>query len=268
MAQNGMFRNAFRGFNKQDVLQYIDEITAAWDEERKALEKRAEEAEAASTAAQAAAQAAADEAAAAVEQQQAVEAQLAEVQQKLTDSAADLTVAATTIEELATQLEDAQRRIAQLERELATTAEERDTAIATLADTKAQLDDAQLAQSQLEESRRLVNSQTEQITSMSRTIQRYEDLLGDVDTVAQRMDGIVRPHVDEAYRQSTAALDSAQRQMRQILNQLTELVGNMDASSQSLQARKQDCDSRLTAALDEWLSAAQGTDGHGSGFFR
>lgn len=268
MAQNGMFRNAFRGFNKQDVLQYIDEITAAWDEERKALEKRAEEAEAASTAAQAAAQAAAEEAAAAVEQQQAVEAQLAEVQQQLDDTKNDLAVAATTIEEIATQLEEAQRRTAQVERELAATAEERDTAIAALADAKSQLDDALLAQRQLEESRRLVNSQTEQISSMSRTIQRYEDLLGDVDTVAQRMDGIVRPHVDEAYRQSTAALDSAQRQMRQILNQLTELVGNMDASSQSLQARKQDCDSRLTAALDEWLSAAQGTDGHGSGFFR
>ena len=37
MAQNGMFRNAFRGFNKQDVLQYIDQITAAWDAERKEL---------------------------------------------------------------------------------------------------------------------------------------------------------------------------------------------------------------------------------------
>lgn len=272
MAQNGMFRNAFRGFNKQDVLQYIDEITAAWDEERKALEKRAEEAEAASVAAQDAAQAAADEAAAqvaaALEQQQAVETQLTEVQQQLADTANDLAVAATTIEEMAIQLEEAQRRTAQLERELAATAEERDTAIATLADTKEQLTDAQLAQRQLEESRRLVNSQTEQIASMSRTIQRYEGLLGDVDTVAQRMDGIVRPHVEDAYRQSTAALDNAHRQIRQILTQLTELAGEVDASSQNLQARKQDCDTRLTAALDEWLSAAQGTDGHGSGFFQ
>ena len=272
MAQNGMFRNAFRGFNKQDVLQYIDEITAAWDEERKALEKRADEAETACVAAQAAAQAAADEAAAQVaaaqEQQQAVEAQLAEVQQQLADTKNDLGVAATTIEEMAIQLEEAQRRTAQLERELAANAEERDAAIASLADAKSQLDDALLAQRQLEESRRLVNSQTEQIASMSRTIQRYESLLGDVDTVAQRMDGIVRPHVDEAYRQSTAALDNTQRQIRQIIAQLTELLGDVDADSQNLQARKQDCDSRLTAVLDEWLSAAQGTDGHGSGFFR
>ena len=58
MAQNGMFRNAFRGFNKQDVLQYIDEITAAWDEERKALDQTAKDA----LAAQEALQATADEA--------------------------------------------------------------------------------------------------------------------------------------------------------------------------------------------------------------
>ena len=268
MAQNGMFRNAFRGFNKQDVLQYIDEITAAWDEERKALEKRTEEAEAASAAAQTAADEATALAAAAQEQQQAAEAQLAEVQQQLADTRNDLGVAAATIEEMATQLEEAQRRTAQLERELSATAEERDTAIAALADAKEQLTDAQLAQRQLEESRRLVSSQTEQIASMSATIQRYEGLLGDADTVAQRMDGIVRPHVDEAYRQSAAVLDNTQRQIRQILTQLTELVGEVDAGSQNLQARKRDCDSRLTAALDEWLAAAQGTDGHGAGFFQ
>ncbi len=28
MAENGQFRNAFRGFNKQDVLQYIDQLQA------------------------------------------------------------------------------------------------------------------------------------------------------------------------------------------------------------------------------------------------
>ena len=58
MAQNGMFRGAFKGFNKQDVLQYIDEITAAWDTERKALEETTNEA----VAAQETLQATADEA--------------------------------------------------------------------------------------------------------------------------------------------------------------------------------------------------------------
>ena len=272
MAQNGMFRNAFRGFNKQDVLQYIDEITAAWDEERKALEKRAEDAEAAQLAAEAASLAAEDEAAAQVaaaqEQLQTVEAKFTEACERLSCQANELIANSIAIEQLTTQSEEAQRRTAQLERELAATAEERDTAIASLADATARLDDALLAQHQLEESRRLVNSQAEQIASMSRTIQRYEAMLGDVDSVAQRVGDIVRPHADEAYQLSTEALDSAHREIRRILAQMTDLAGDLESGCQDLQTRRQECDDRLTTALDEWLATAQGTDGHGSGFFQ
>ena len=46
MEEKGMFRSALRGFNKNDVLTYIDSITAAWDEERQALLASAEEAQA------------------------------------------------------------------------------------------------------------------------------------------------------------------------------------------------------------------------------
>ena len=80
MAQNGMFRKSFKGFNKQDVLQYIDEITAAWDVERKALEATANEAVAAREALQASTDEALAQAAAAAEQQRVAEAQLAETQ--------------------------------------------------------------------------------------------------------------------------------------------------------------------------------------------
>ena len=45
MEEKGMFRSSLRGFNKTDVLTYIDSITAAWDEERQALLARTEEAE-------------------------------------------------------------------------------------------------------------------------------------------------------------------------------------------------------------------------------
>jgi chromosome segregation ATPase len=101
MAQNGMFRNAFRGFNKQEVLQFIDEITAAWDEERKALQATADEAVAAQEAMQAQAEEAQAQAAAAAEQLQTAEDLLKELQQKVTSTAEDLAVAATTIEEMA-----------------------------------------------------------------------------------------------------------------------------------------------------------------------
>ena len=75
MAQNGMFRKSFKGFNKQDVLQYIDEITAAWDAERKQLAATADEAVAARDALQIVADEAQAQAAAAMEQQQVAETQ-------------------------------------------------------------------------------------------------------------------------------------------------------------------------------------------------
>lgn len=268
MAQNGMFRNAFRGFNKQDVLQYIDEITAAWDEERKALEQRANDAEEAQAALQAAADEALAQAAAAAEQQQVAETQLAEAQQQLFDTTADLSVAATTIEEMATQLEEAQRRTAQLEQELAATADERDAAIAALADAKEQAAEAQAFRQQLEESRRLVSSQTEQIASMSRTIQRYESILGDADTAAQKMDGIVRPFIEQASRQANDTLDGVQNALSVILGQLADLQNDIDQRRQNLRHGKADSDARLSDTLNQWLAAAQGSDTNGSGFFR
>lgn len=263
MAQNGMFRNALSGFNKQDVLQYIDEITAAWDEERKALEQTAKDAVAAQEALQAAAEEAQAQAAAAVEQQQVAETQLAEAQQKLFDTTADLSVAATTIEEMATQLEEAQRRLAQLEQELSATAEERDTAIAALADAKDQLTDAQAVRRELEESRRQIATQNEQIDSMRRSIQRYESILGDADAAAERMDGIVRPFIDQANRQAGETLDSLQGTLTTILGQLSELNNDIDRRRQALRHSKSDSDARLAAALNEWLAAARGTDGNG-----
>lgn len=262
MAENGMFRKSFKGFNKQDVLQYIDGITAAWDEERKSLESTAEEAVAAKEALQATADEALAQAAAAAEQQQIAETQLAEAQQQLYDTTADLAVAATTIEEMATQLEELQRRLAQLERELTTTAGERDNAIAALADAKAQLAANTATTQQLEESRRQVGRQNEQITEMRRTIDRYEAVVGDADTVHQKVEGIVRPYIDQTGRQADQALDTVQASLNALLTQLSEVQNSIDRSRAALRQSKADSDSRLTDALDEWLTAAHDAGGN------
>lgn len=267
MAQNGMFRKSFKGFNKQDVLQYIDEITAAWDTERKALETTANEAVAARDALQTVADEAQAQAAAANEQQQVAETQLAEAQQKLYDTTADLTVAATTIEEMATQLEEAQRRLAQLEQELATTANERDTAIAALADAKEQLVAAAGTTQQLEESRCQISRQNEQISSMRQTIDRYESVVGDADAVGQKVSGIVRPYIRQTAADADAALDNAQSTIDALLTQLDSLQASLDASRAALKQNTADSDSRLTDALDDWLASAQSISGNSRHFF-
>lgn len=267
MAQNGMFRNAFRGFHKQDVLQYIDEITAAWNEERKALEQTASDAVAAQEVLQAAADEAQAQAAAATEQQQAAEAQLTEAQQKLTDTTADLTVAATTIEEMATQLEEAQRRIAQLERELSATADERDTAIAALADAKAQLTASEDTARQLEESRRQVGRQNDQIAQMRQTIDRYESVVGNVDTIHEKVSGIVRPYIEQTAAKADERLHDTHNFLTGLICQLSEINDHLSGLRDEIRQNAADSNDRVGAALSEWCDSAQSISGNSRQFF-
>lgn len=262
MAQSGIFRKSMSGFNKQDVLQFIDEITAEWNKERLALEQTANEAVAARDELLASTDEAIAAAAVAVEQQQKAEAQLSEAQVQLQNTAGDLSVAATTIEEMATQLEEAQRRLAQLEQELAATANERDNAIAALADAKAQLTATTGTAEQLEESRRQVSRQNEQIASMRATIDRYENIVGDVDAVHEKMESIVRPYIDQTARQADEALNNVQSTLTALLAQLGDLQTGIDQSRRQLLNNTTNNDARLTAALDEWLNAAQGISGN------
>ncbi|MBQ7088036.1 MAG: hypothetical protein IJN04_00115 [Clostridia bacterium] len=266
MAQNGMFRNAFRGFNKQDVLQYIDDITAGWAEERTALEQKANDAVEAQEQAQAAAAEAQEQAQAAVQAQQEAQEQAAEMQDKLTNAVNDLAVAATTIEEMAHQLEEAQRRTAQLEQELAATANERDAAIAALADAKEQLTDADAARRQLEDCRRQNDRQNEQIASMQQTLRRYESVLGDADAMQDKIGGLVRPCIRQTAAAADSALENTQHLLTGMINQLDEIQRRLTDMRGDVQQSSADSDARLSAILDQWLSAAQG--GSDSGFFQ
>ena len=268
MAQNGMFRNAFRGFNKQDVLQYIDEITAAWDTERKDLESGRNDAVAAQEALQVTADEAQAAAAAATEQLVAVEAQLTDTQQKLENTTADLSVAATTIEEMAIQLEEAQRRLADLEREIITVANERDDAIAALADAKEQLAQNESTARQLEDSRQQVGRQNEQIAEMRQTIDRYETAVGNADTMHQRVAGIARPYMEQVGRQAQETLDTVQSNLNALLAQLSSLQEGVEQSRRALQDSTANSNNHLNAALNDWLNAAKNIGGQNRHFFQ
>ena len=267
MAQDGMFRNAFRGFNKQDVLQYIDEITAAWDTERKALEETANEAVAAKEALQTTTDEALAQAAAAKEAQQAAEAQMTEVQQKLADTTDELAVATGIMDEMTAQLEEAQRRLAQLEQELATTANERDNAIAALADAKEQLASTAGIAQQLEDSRRQATRQSEQIASLRQTIDRYENVLGSADAVHEKVSGIVRPYIEQTAADADEALSNAQATLDILMTRLNDLQNGLDASRTALKQNTADSDALLADALDDWLASAQDANGSSRHFF-
>ena len=269
MAQNGMFRTAMGGFNKQDVLQYIDEITGAWNVERTALAQQAAEATAQRDSLQEQAALADAKVKESEQRAQVAETQLAEVQQQMYDATAELSVHRTTAESLQEQLEEALRRVAELENMVQAVTDQRDQAIAAVADAKAQQTDANALTQQLEESRQQNQRQNDQIDSMQRAIARYEQVLGDAETAHQRVDGIVRPFIDQANKQADETLDSVQAVLAGVLAQLGELQGSVEQRRLSLRRCKADSDSRLTAAFGDWLKEAKdakpASDNH---FFR
>ncbi len=275
MAESGLFRSAMRGFNKQDVLQYIDEITGAWDNERHGLEQQKNEA----VQAQEAMQAQMEQAQA--DKEQAIEAaneasqkaqvaatQLAEVQQELYDITADLAECRSDKDEIAAQLEEAQRRIALLEAQLTAVTNERDDAIAAVADTKAQLTSLGVVEEQLNDYRQQNQRQSDQIDAMQQAIARYEKVLGNAETAHEHVDGIVRPFIEQANKQADETLDSVQAVLAGLLAQLGELQGNVEQRRQALHRCKADSDSRLSAAFGDWLGLAQDASASSGQFFR
>ena len=259
MAQNGIFRSAMGGFNKKDVLQYIDEITAAWNNERQELMARVSAANAAQQELMAANAAAADAADLAVQRAQIAETQLTEAQQQIYDATADLAASRAAADELAAQLEDALHRIAELEAIVTAITAQRDEAIAAVADTKAKLDETASTAAALEESRETCRRQEEQITAMQQAITRYEQVLGDAETAQERVSDIVRPFIEQANRQADDTLDSVQAVLAGVLAQLGELQGSVDQRRQALRRCKADSDSRLSAAFGDWLGQTGST---------
>ncbi len=269
MAQSGMFRTAMGGFNKQDVLQYIDEITGAWNAERTALEQQAAEAADQRDKLLEQTQQSMVKAKEADQRAQVAETQLAEAQQQMYDATAELSIHRTAAESLREQLEEALRRVAQLEAEVQAVTDQRDEAIAAVADAKSQQNDTQSLTRQLEESHQQNRRLSDQIDSMQQAIARYEQVLGDVETAGERVSGIVRPFIEQSNRQADETLDSVQAVLAAVLAQLGELQGSVEQRRLALQRCKADSDSRLTAAFGDWLGKVPDTAPvSGNHFFR
>ena len=73
--------------------------------------------------------------------------------------------------------------------------------------------DVQSTRRELEDSRRRITRQSEEIDGMRESIQRYESILGDADTAARRMDGIVRPFIEQPSRRHRSKVHGFRQRM-------------------------------------------------------
>ena len=257
MAENGIFRTALGGFHKQDVLDYIDKITAEWDAERQQLVARAEEADTRiATAEQATAQAVAA-AEKAGEEATAAKERLAETVTQLSQATAELSTKNITIQSMEELLQEKDGRLTAAEQEVTALTAQRDEAISAVAEARQQVADMEATARRLHETQEQLTKQSARLSHLQQEIARYEAVLGSAETAQQHVDNIVRPFIEQANRQADETLDSVQAVLAALLAQLGELQGNVDQRRQALQRCKSDSDSRLSAAFGDWMAQAR-----------
>lgn len=252
MEEKGIFRSAIGGFNKNDVLTYIDELTGGWNEERVQLTEAAETARQEAQQATAAANEATERAQAAVaeaeERLAAMAQKLEEVTQQLAEMTAQRDVAVTEKAALAEELQQEQEKTRTATAEMMAAEERlqtREQEIASLGKT--------------------LDEQQEQMA-------RYAAVLGQSDGVQGHVDGIVRPFLEDANRRASDTLQSMHTLLDAMLTQMGELKTDVETQQATLQQRKAESDARLADTLDTWMDKArqlaQDTAGRVTRFFR
>jgi len=161
-------------------------------------------------------------------------------------AAADLSAAQAANEQQTEALNEANNRVAQLEQQVSDLSRQRDEAIAAVADAKQQMGTVTELENKLRQ-------KEEQMAGMQQAIARYEKVLGTAEEAEQRVDGIVRPLINQANKQADDTLDRVQAALAALLAQLGEVQGNVEQRRLALQRCKEDSDSRLTAAFGDLM---------------
>lgn len=236
MEEKGMFRSALGGFNKTDVLNYIDSLTGAWNEERVQLEQQAQADREAAETADARAQ----------ELEAAHEAMVTELDE-IRPLAEQVKAMTEQLEQMRAELDEALAQNAQLNQKLAQCEEKSQSARAEMmaAEERLSTREAELTQ------------RNERLAALEATVARYEAVLGRCDGMKEHFDGIIRPFTEKAHRRAEDTLDNTYALVAALLAQLGELQGGIEEQKRALRQEKADSDAKLAATLGSWFAKAK-----------
>ncbi len=236
MEEKGMFRSAIGGFNKTDVLNYIDGLTGAWNEERVQLEQQAtadrEKAEAATAKAE--------------ELQAAHEAMSNELEEirPLAEQANEL---AEQVAQMRAELDEALAQNGQLTHKLAQCEEKSQSARAEM----------MAAEDRLATREQELTQRNERLASLEAVVAQYEAALGRCDGMKEHLDGILRPFTESASRRAEKTLDNTYALIAALLAQLAELQEGIDNQKRALRQEKLESDAKLSNVLNNWFNKAK-----------
>lgn len=272
MEQKGVFRSALGGFHKQDVLNYIDGITAEWNEERVLLTEQAQtDRELAQQQQDAAA-----EAITAREAAEQVTANLQTENTRLQEVLQELeTTQQTRLQELETELAELRRlpeQVQALTEQLREVTAQRDVAVAEKSKLTEQLhietdrantatSEMMAAEERLQQKDIELAKRNEQLTRSEQSLTHYQSILGDAEDAGRRVGDIARPFIRQAGHQAGEALEDMQATLTAVLAQLGELQGTIEQKKTALQAKMDEADSQMTGAVSAWTDTAKAVAG-------
>ena len=268
MDDKGIFRSAFSGFNKSDVLNYIDQITAHWESERQSFDARIRESEEQQAAM-------AENLRNAFARAQEADAACTKVQTELEEALAQLTALSTLKEQFSAETEARQKAEAEL-------AETRQKAEAELTEANQRI--AELAEQKDVATREMMAAEDrlsavqEESASLAKTVREqagqleaYQQRLTRGETVQRQVDSLVRPYMDTASRQTELTLDSVRSSIAALREQLTTLETSISQQQAALRRANADnaraMEAHMQAVAAETAPAAPSADPTAS-FFR
>lgn len=268
MEDKGIFRSSIGGFNKSDVLAYIDQITAAWDRERQELTQTAEQARQEADTAQAQAQLAKAQAAQAGTEADSARARTEELQKQLTALQEQLAAVCGQLDAANGQLAARQAQAEQDQKALRDTAERLRAAESTAAALRQQVAEEQekarsavaemmAAEDRLSDRETELTQQSRQLQALAEQKNRYESLLGCGSAPQAHVEGLVRPVMEDTRRRADSALEDVDAALHALLAQCGELSETIRLHRDALQAAYADGDRRLSETLRGWLEAAR-----------
>ncbi len=258
MEEKGMFRSAIGGFNKADVLNYIDELTGSWNEERVQLEQQViadrERAEAAA--------AKAEELRAAHEAMTCELEALEEELEQVRPLAAQVQALEEQLAQMREELSEALAQNSQLTQKLARSEEKSQSARAEM----------MAAEDRLSTREQELTQRNERLASLEAVVARYEAVLGRSDGMKEHLDNIIRPFTESANRRAEETLDNTYALVAALLAQLGELQEGIDRQKRALRQEKAEGDVKLSNVLNNWFNKAkelaETTVDHATHFFR
>lgn len=275
MAENGFFRVGLRGFKKEDVLQYIDEMQRAGMQrmtESEQLRQQAEQNAAmqAERCAQATAQLHSLET-----EKSALADELSDAQKKMSaaqEQTARVTALAKNYKGEILQLRE---RISQLEQEISVRqVPDADKSEREIENLRAALSDAQKQSAQLERDLKIARAQDMRhecetlrgrVEELERENARYTALVGNVGQLMMELRGLAKTLLETSSKQSKNCILRAEAATEALENAAVALRAALQQANAELDAQQHSCE----ACVEELMSNLEQTAQTGEdGFFR